>query len=334
MLTLGIESSCDDTSVAILDGDKILANVVASQTIHKKFGGVVPELASRQHVVAIDSVIKEALSVSDKSLGQLDLIAATHAPGLVGGLLVGMQAAKGLALGSGVPFLGVHHLEGHLSATFLTDDPVVFPHLALVVSGGHSQIILAEKFGRYKLVGGTRDDAAGEAFDKVAKILGLGYPGGRYVDERAKLGNPTAVPFRPIMTLKKSGLDFSFSGLKTAVRNYLIDNPSLDEQGVNDLCASFQHTVVEVLVRKTTSAVKMYNVPAVQVCGGVACNSGLRTAMRAAGAEHGFSVHIAKPALCTDNGAMIAAAAHRRFAISGQSPMSLSPQANFPLDTL
>lgn len=313
MLIMTIESSCDETSAAIVrDGRAILSNAVASQIpVHRRYGGVVPELASRNHIRDIHTVITQALTDADVSLTQLDAIGVTAGPGLVGSLLVGIETAKALAYTLGIPCVPLNHLEGHLTAVLLDVEGVdvpSFPYVGLVVSGGHTDLYLVHELGRYELLGRTRDDAAGEAFDKVAKMLGLPYPGGVEIDQRAALGDPKAIDFpRPMWT--RANLDFSFSGLKTAVRNHVQDLGTLEGQALYDVCASFQAAVVDVLVMKTFEAVKRHKVKDVVVSGGVACNSALRAKMREGGVPRGVRVSIAPPLLCTDNAAMLGAVA-------------------------
>ncbi len=333
MLVLGLESSCDETAAAVVeDGRRVLSDVVASQVdIHARYGGVVPELASRAHVVHIVPVMEEALARAGAKLGDLDGIAVTQGPGLVGALLVAVQAAKALAYARDLPLVGVHHLEGHLSAVYLEDEFPSSPHLALVVSGGHTSIIRVDRGGDLAELGATRDDAAGEAFDKVAKLLGLGYPGGIAIDKLASQGDPEAVPFPRAMTRRETGYEFSFSGLKTAVLNWVRENGVPEGQALADLCASFQATVVEVLVRKTRQAAAAEGLDQVQVCGGVAANSALRAELRRAGRDDGFSVYIPSPVRCTDNAAMIAAAGHARLVRGERATKELTATSSFPL---
>jgi N6-L-threonylcarbamoyladenine synthase len=278
---LGIESSCDETAAAIVeDGTRVLSDIVASQhEVHARYGGVVPELASRAHILNVVPVVQAALERAGIPLEELDGIAVTNAPGLIGGLLVGLQTAKALAWVTELPLVGVHHLEGHLSAVYLEPDPPPLPHLALIVSGGHTSLVRVDDHGVLVELGRTRDDAAGEAFDKGAKLLGLGYPGGAVIDKLARTGDPTAVPFPRSMTLEHHGFDFSFSGLKTALLHHVRAHGVPDGQPLADLCASYQAAIVEVLVRKTRRAARKLDLHHVQVCGGVAANSGLRAAM-------------------------------------------------------
>jgi N6-L-threonylcarbamoyladenine synthase len=318
---LAIESSCDETACAVVDGSRVLSSVVASQVeIHARFGGVVPELASRHHLDAITAVIHAAIAdagLEPTRLGdQLDALAVTDSPGLVGALLVGVQAARGLALATGLPLFGVHHMEGHLFSAFLGDaerEPEPFaPHLALLVSGGHTELVEVLGLGRYTLLGATRDDAAGEAFDKVAKLLGLSYPGGPIIDRLAEQGDPEAVAL-PRAMLHSKDLDFSFSGLKTAVAVHLDQHGQPESRAqLCDLCASFQAAAVEVLVAKTCRARAERGLERVHVVGGVAANRGLRAGFEAAAAAQGFRVVAPPLRYCGDNAAMIAAAAAAR----------------------
>ncbi len=333
VLILGLESSCDETAAAVVeDGRRALSDVIASQVdLHARYGGVVPELASRAHVVHVIPVVEEALARAGVRLADIGAVAVTQGPGLVGALLVALQAAKAIAYARRVPMIGVHHLEGHLSAILLEPDPPPFPHLALVVSGGHTSIIRVDDHGRLRELGATRDDAAGEAFDKVAKLLGLGYPGGVAIDRLSRTGDPAAVRFPRAMVKKETGDEFSFSGLKTAVLNHLRERGVPEGQALSDLCASFQATVVELLVRKTRHVAKREGLGHVQVCGGVAANSWLRQEMRRAGDEDGFAVHVPPPKRCTDNAAMIAAAGYFRLARGERSELTINAHSGLPL---
>ncbi len=335
MLVLGLESSCDETAAAVVeDGHRALSDVIATQVdLHARYGGVVPELASRAHVVNMVPVVEEALAAAGVSLDDIGGVAVTQGPGLIGALLVAVQMGKGIAYGRGLPLIGVHHLEGHLSAVRLEPEPPPWPHLALVVSGGHTSIIRVDEGGLTEL-GATRDDAAGEAFDKVAKLLGLGYPGGVVIDRLARDGDPEAVAFPRPMVKKETGYEFSFSGLKTAVLVHVRAHGLPSGQALADLCASFQATVVEALVRKTRQAARHARLAHVQVCGGVAANSRLRSEMRAAGEADGFRVYIPPPRRCTDNAAMIAAAGATRLLRGERSGWDLHADSALPLPGL
>ncbi|MFQ5682456.1 MAG: tRNA (adenosine(37)-N6)-threonylcarbamoyltransferase complex transferase subunit TsaD [Candidatus Binatia bacterium] len=307
MLVLGVETSCDDTAAAVLlDGRTVLANLVASQdTVHGPFGGVVPELASRQHIRHILPILDGALRKAGVALTDLDGIAVTRGPGLVGSLLVGLSVVKGISFRWRIPYIGVNHLEAHLLAIFLEQD-VRFPYLALLASGGHTLLCLVRDFGEYLHLGGTRDDAAGEAFDKVAKMMGLGYPGGRVIDQLAKRGNPKAIAF-PRARLKKGSYDFSFSGIKTAVWQYLKARGKEGwERERSDIAGSFQEAVVDMLVAPTLRAARELKVGRIVLGGGVAANSCLRERMLEKAQEKGIEVFFPTPALCSDNGAMVA----------------------------
>ncbi|MCX5747733.1 MAG: tRNA (adenosine(37)-N6)-threonylcarbamoyltransferase complex transferase subunit TsaD [Proteobacteria bacterium] len=333
MRVLGIESSCDETAAAIVDDGRVVrSDVVASQNeVHARYGGVVPELAARAHIQHVVPVVRAALDEAGCTLDDVDGIAATNAPGLVGALLVGLQTAKALAWVTGKPLVGVHHLEGHLSAIFLEPDPPPMPHLALIVSGGHTSIVRVEDHGHIIELGATRDDAAGEAFDKGAKLLGLGYPGGIVVDRLAQRGDPKAVAFPRPMLAPESGDDLSFSGLKTSLLHHVRAHGVPDGQALADLCASYQAAIVEALVRKTRRAARREGIAHVQVCGGVAANSALRTAMKLAGDEDGFRVHVPPPRRCTDNAAMIAGAGYFRLARGERAGLDLDANPNAPL---
>ena len=309
MLVLTIESSCDETSAAIVrDGRKVLSNAIASQIpVHRKYGGVVPEIASRNHVRDIQPVVDECLDEADVELADIDGFGVTSGPGLIGSLLVGIETAKGMAFARDVPCVGLNHIEGHLTTVMLEEpggEPPEFPYVGLVVSGGHSDLYVVEDFGEYERLGGTRDDAAGEAFDKVAKMLGLPYPGGVEIDERARKGDPEAIEFpRPMWT--RANFDFSFAGLKTAVYQHLEKEGVPEDGELADVCASFQQAVVDVLVMKTIEAADRRNIPRVVLSGGVAANSVLRDEMQAAADEQGIALHITPVELCTDNAAML-----------------------------
>jgi N6-L-threonylcarbamoyladenine synthase len=332
MKVLGIESSCDETAAAVVqDGREILSSVVASQvSLHGKYGGVVPELASRKHVEAILPVIEEACSNSGVRLAGIDAIAVTQGPGLVGSLLIGVAAAKSLSYVLGVPLVGVNHLLSHVAAGFLSVPSIVFPFLALVVSGGHTSLFRVESRTRMTVIGRTRDDAAGEAFDKVAKLLELGYPGGGVIDRLSREGDPSAIAFpRPL--LEPDSLDFSFSGLKTAVLNHvksLKKKPSPLQ--IRNIAASFQEAVVDTLVTKAFRAARQENVREVVVSGGVACNSRLREKFFGMGETAHVAVHIPPPALCTDNAAMVAVAGFHLLAEGCRADLELNAYSRIP----
>jgi N6-L-threonylcarbamoyladenine synthase len=325
MIVLGIESSCDETAAAVLeDGRRVRSSIVASQdAVHAPYGGVVPELASRRHLEVIVPVVERALAEAGTRLPDLDGIAVTHGPGLVGSLLVGCALAKSLAWAHRRPLVGVNHLEGHIFAASLTDDPPAHPFLALVVSGGHTALYHVRAPLSYALVGETRDDAAGEAFDKVAKLLGLGFPGGPIIERVARTGSPTAIPF-PLAQITNQAPDFSFSGLKTAVSLHVKRNQPLSEADVADVAASFQAAAVKMLVRKTVKAALRLGVPRVVVTGGVAANGALRAALAAEAGEHGLRLHVPPPRLCTDNAAMIAAAGTARLLAGERAGLDLN----------
>ncbi len=334
MNILGIESSCDETSAAVVNEcGQVLSCVVASQIpVHARYGGVVPELASRNHLMAILPVIRQALSEADQGFDDIGRIAVTNGPGLMGSLLVGVQAAKTLAMTRNLPLVPVHHVEGHITAVFLeggdmAEEPVEFPYLALAVSGGHTSLYLAESFGEYKRVGTTLDDAAGEAFDKVAKLLSLPYPGGVAIDRVAKTGANDAYRFPRAMPGKKNFL-FSFSGLKTAVRNQVQKLGELDAQTVADVGASFQEAVVDSLVKKTVAAADHLKVRHVVISGGVAANSRLREKFAEATGEKGLVLHTTAMKYCTDNAAMIAGVGLRREPVSFEEALALGPFAS------
>jgi N6-L-threonylcarbamoyladenine synthase len=334
-LTLGIETSCDDTGIAVLRGGReVLASRVASQIeAHAAFGGVVPELASRMHQEAILPLLRQVLEEAGvrNPARELDLIAVTAGPGLMGSLLVGVMTAKALAQAWELPILGVNHLEGHLFANLLASEGLRPPFLACIISGGHSEVLQVRSFGDYEPLGATRDDAAGEAFDKAAKILGLPYPGGPPVDDRARRGDPRAFPF-PIPLKGTDRVEFSFSGLKTAllwtVRRIEAEGRPLP---LEDLCASFQAAVVEALLEKVCLAVDLTGIRSVAFSGGVAANSGLREEAERRGGERGFRVHLPPRSLCSDNAAMIAAAGCSGYRRGLRSDLSLAPDPSWPL---
>jgi N6-L-threonylcarbamoyladenine synthase len=315
MLLLAIESSCDETAAAVLeDGTNLLSSVVDSQIqVHSPYGGVVPELASRRHIETIYPVVNEALRQASISLNQLDAIAVTQGPGLVGSLLIGMSFAKALAYVKNLPCLGVDHMAGHLLSIFLGDNHPSFPYVALAASGGHSSIYLVDGHLSYKLLGQTRDDAAGEAFDKIAKLLGLGYPGGPIIAEKAEKGNPEAITF-PRAWLEPDSLDFSFSGVKTSVANYVNQAKQKNKKlHIPNICASFQEAIVDVLVEKTLTAARTSGVSKIVLAGGVAANQRLRNLMESRAKKENFTAFLPPVEYCTDNAAMIAVAGYYLF---------------------
>jgi len=314
-IILGVESSCDETAAAVLqEGRTILANVIDSQiSLHSRYGGVVPELASRRHIENIYPVVQEALDRAGITLDDLDAIAVTTGPGLIGSLLVGLSFVKAVSYAKQIPYIPVDHIAGHLSAVFLDESPPSFPYTALIASGGHSTIFLVKGHGNYHLLGRSRDDAAGEAFDKVGKLLGIPYPGGPEISRLAQKGNPNAIKF-PRAWLTPESLDFSFSGLKTSVANYVHNERQRKrELAIDDICASFQEAVVEVLVEKTIKAAKINNCPRVVLGGGVAANPRLRQVMDERTRAEGVELFIPKAAYCTDNAAMIAIAGYYHY---------------------
>ncbi|MBO6132778.1 MAG: tRNA (adenosine(37)-N6)-threonylcarbamoyltransferase complex transferase subunit TsaD [Lachnospiraceae bacterium] len=333
---LGIESSCDETAASVVrDGKHILSNVISSQIdIHALYGGVVPEIASRNHIERISEVVDSSLKEAGLTLGDIDAVAVTFGPGLVGPLLVGVSYAKALSFGTGKPLIGVNHIEGHISANYLLDPSPEPPFVCLVVSGGHTHLVNVHKFGQYEVLGMSMDDAAGEAFDKVARALGLGYPGGPKIDKEARLGDPEKYEF-PRAHVDKNELDFSFSGLKSSVLNYLNSLKMRDEEvRVADVAASFQKAVVDVLVSHSMSALDESGIKRFALAGGVASNSCLRVGMEKACAERGIEFFVPPPILCTDNGAMIAAAGYRSFIQGKVSSLDLNAVPNLRLEAM
>ena len=334
MIILGIESSCDDAAAAVIETGRagcaiVRAHAVANQDdIHRPYGGVVPELASRNHVLTIDPVVQRTLASAGCKLGDIDGIAVTRGPGLVGSLLVGLMYAKGLSQVTSIPMVGVNHLEGHLLAPMLENE-VKMPYLALVVSGGHTALFTVDDFGSYRRLGTTRDDAAGEAFDKVAKLMGLGYPGGKIIDQMARAGNPKRVRL-PRARVKGAPLDFSFSGLKTAVALFLRSEAAAVTNG-NDLAASFQEAVVDMLVRPTIAAARELDAGTIVLTGGVAANSRLRERLAKAADAEGRRLVAPSFKYCPDNAAMIAIAGSYRLLRGEADPLSIDAEANLPL---
>lgn len=327
---LGIESSCDETAAAVVvNGRQVLSNVIYSQVpVHTLYGGVVPEIASRAHVEKINQVIRKALSDSEKTMADIDAIAVTYGPGLVGPLLVGVNTAKAYAYAEKKPLVAVNHIEGHISANYIDNEELVPPFMCLVASGGHSHIVRVDDYGKYTIIGRTHDDAAGEAFDKVARAIGLGYPGGPKVDALAKEGNPYAIDF-PRAKVGESSYDFSFSGLKSAVLNYL---NGCEMKGIEvnkaDVAASFQQAVIDVLTEHTVNAAIEYGCSRLALAGGVAANSGLRDSMKQAAAKEGISFYMPELIYCTDNAAMIASAGYYEYLAGSRADISLNAIPN------
>lgn len=333
-LTLGIETSCDETAISVVaDGRQVWSNIISSQIeIFKNYGGVVPEIASRHHLENINKVLEEALKVADVTLDDIDLIGVTVGPGLIGALLMGVATAKAIAFAKDIPLVGVHHLFGHISANFLEDENLEPPFLALITSGGHTEIVQVKSYTDCEILGGTRDDAVGEAYDKVARVLGLGYPGGPKIDKIAKSGNPEAVNFTRVL-LEKDSYDFSFSGLKTQVLNYI----NTEKQAGRDVCredvaASFQQAVMEVVVKKTMNAVNLTGALKLVMAGGVAANSKLRSMLESETEKAGIKLYCPKPILCTDNGAMIGSAAYYKYKALGEDELNMDASSNLPLE--
>ena len=330
---LAIESSCDETAAAVVeDGRKVLSNIISSQIdLHTIYGGVVPEIASRKHIENINFVIKDALKEANVIFDDIDAIAVTYGPGLVGALLVGVGEAKALAYGLNKPLIGVHHIKGHVLANLIEHKELKPPFVCLIVSGGHTEIAIVKDYNDFEIVATTRDDAAGEAFDKVARSVGLGYPGGPKIDKAAKLGNPHAIEF-PKARVNDSKYDFSFSGVKSAVLNYQNKaNMTGEKINVNDLVASFQRAVVEVLVEHTIEVAKDYNIKNVAMAGGVASNTALRSLMEEKCSEEGLKLHFPLPIYCTDNAAMIGVAAYFEYLNENFKDLTLNAVPNLEL---
>ena len=333
IVILAIESSCDETAAAVVkNGREVLSNIISSQiALHTLYGGVVPEIASRKHIEKINQVIEEALKQANMTLDEINAIGVTYGPGLVGALLVGVAEAKAIAYAAKKPLIGVHHIEGHISANYIENKDLEPPFACLVVSGGHTHLVVVEDYGKYKILGRTRDDAAGEAFDKVARAIGLGYPGGPKIDKLSKEGNPEAITF-PRAHIAESVYDFSFSGLKSAVLNYLNGAKMKGEEIVAaDVAASFQKAVTDVLVEHAMMAVKEYGFDKLAIAGGVASNSTLRREMELACEKNNVEFYHPSPILCTDNAAMIGAAAYYEYLAGTRHGLDLNAIPNLKL---
>lgn len=324
-VTLAIESSCDETAAAVvLDGREVLSNIISSQIeIHKLYGGVVPEIASRHHLDNVNTVVDQAFHEADITMDDVDMIGVTYGPGLVGALLIGLATAKAYALAAEKPLVGVHHIHGHICANYIEHKTLEPPFMALVISGGHTNIVEVNDYNDCRVLGGTRDDAAGEAYDKVARVLGLGYPGGPLIDKIAKEGNPHAVEFKRVF-LEKGSLDFSFSGIKTGVLNYINSEKQAGcKIRVADVAASFQAAVLDVIVAKTVGAAVSMKKDKIVLAGGVAANSKLREMLREECKKKGLALYYPSPILCTDNAAMIGCAAYYKYIAGGRDDLSL-----------
>ena len=333
LVTLAIESSCDETAAAVLlEGRQVLSNIIASQIdIHKLYGGVVPEIASRHHLNNINTVVDQAIEEAAISMDEVDMIGVTYGPGLVGALLIGLATAKAYALATDKPLIGVHHIQGHICANYIEHKALTPPFMALVISGGHTNIVEVTDYNKCRVLGGTRDDAAGEAYDKVARVLGLGYPGGPLIDKIAKEGNPHAVEFKRVF-LEKGSLDFSFSGIKTGVLNY-INSEKQAGRNINtaDVAASFQAAVLEVIVTKTVKAAVDMKKDKIVLAGGVAANSRLREMLTEECGRKGIELYYPSPILCTDNAAMIGCAAYYRYIAGERDDLTLDAIPNLEL---
>ena len=333
ILILGIESSCDDTAAAVFkNGREVLPNTISSQiAIHPQYGGVVPEIASRKHVENINGVIERALAQADVTLDDIDAIAVTYGPGLIGALLVGVAEAKAIAYAKSKPLVGVHHIEGHVCANYIQNKDLEPPFLCMIVSGGHTHLVKVSDYGKYEIIGRTRDDAAGEAFDKVARAIGLGYPGGPKVDKLSKEGNDHAIDF-PKAKVEGAPYDFSFSGVKSAVLNY-INMHEMKGEKINaaDVAASFQRSVVEAIVDRTVHAAKEFGLKKVALAGGVASNSCLRQTMKEECEKNGLGIYYPSPILCTDNAAMIACAGYYEYINGTRHGLDLNAVANLKI---
>ncbi len=333
IVLLAIESSCDETAAAVVrNGREVLSSVISSQiALHTLYGGVVPEIASRKHIEKINQIIRQALEEAKTTLRELDGIAVTCGPGLVGPLLVGVSEAKAISFATGLPLIGVHHIEGHISANYIENRELEPPFVCLVASGGHSHLVIVKDYGEYEVIGRTRDDAAGEAFDKVARAIGLGYPGGPKIDKLSREGDPEAIRF-PRAKVEENAYDFSFSGLKSAVLNYLNGCRMKGEEArAADVAASFQQAVVEVLVEHSMNAVRQYGYDKFAIAGGVASNSALRAAFQKSCAAEGIRLYYPSPVLCTDNAAMIGAAGYYEYLRGARSGLDLNAVPNLKL---
>ncbi len=331
-LTLSIESSCDETAAAVLaNGRELLSNVISTQIeTHKLYGGVVPEIASRQHLMNINSVIAKALDDAGVTISDIDLIAVTYGPGLIGALVIGVAAAKALALANDIPLIGVNHMHGHISSNYISYPELEPPFVSLVISGGHTNLINVKDYTDFEVIGSTRDDAVGEAYDKVARVIGLGYPGGPKIDNIAKVGDAEAIHFKRVY-LDKDSLDFSFSGIKTAVLNYVnTERQANRELDISNIAAGFQEAIVDVLVDKSMQAVRQYGNGRLVLAGGVAANSRIREAITRRCEKEGIKLYLPEKKLCTDNAAMIGCAGYYKYLKCGADSLHLDATANLP----
>ncbi len=333
ILTLAIESSCDETAAAVIaEGREVLSNIISSQIeIHKQYGGVVPEIASRHHLNNVNTVVDQALEEAGVTIDDVDMIGVTYGPGLVGALLIGLATAKAYALAADKPLIGVHHIHGHICANYIQHKELEPPFMALVISGGHTNIVEVEDYNTCRVLGGTRDDAAGEAYDKVARVLGLGYPGGPLIDKIAREGDPEAIEFKRVF-LEKGSLDFSFSGIKTGVLNYINSEKQAGREiSVPDVAAGFQAAVLDVIVAKTVGAAVDMGKDKIVLAGGVAANSMLREMLEKECAKHGLKLYYPAPVLCTDNAAMIGCAAYYKYMAGERDDLTLDAIPNLKL---
>lgn len=333
LLTLAIESSCDETAAAVIaEGREVLSNIISSQIeIHKQYGGVVPEIASRHHLNNVNTVVDQALEEAGVTIDDVDMIGVTYGPGLVGALLIGLATAKAYALAADKPLIGVHHIHGHICANYIQHKELEPPFMALVISGGHTNIVEVEDYNTCRVLGGTRDDAAGEAYDKVARVLGLGYPGGPLIDKIAREGDPEAVEFKRVF-LEKGSLDFSFSGIKTGVLNYINSEKQAGREiNVPDVAAGFQAAVLDVIVAKTVGAAVDMGKDKIVLAGGVAANSMLREMLEKECTKHGLKLYYPAPVLCTDNAAMIGCAAYYKYMAGERDDLTLDAIPNLKL---